>query len=118
MINQLHRSSQAGMRDGPQPAERSRFTYSFQECLSGRCSTGRLLCYPGHDSRARHSLAIRTMVCTERLTSNFVVAQELTLIRIQTRPCHTEPLHQQVPSFCSASRTARVTSSDPNDTST
>ena len=42
-------------------------------------------------------------------TSSSVVAQDETLIRIATCPCHSVPPHQQVPSRCTRSMTARVT---------
>jgi hypothetical protein len=44
--------------------------------------------------------AMRTMAARLRFTSLDVVAQEDTLMRIAVLPCHTVPLHQQVPSSC------------------
>src|SRR5262249_18091601 len=51
-------------------------------------------------------------------TSPLVAAQEDPLTRIAVPPCHSVAPHQQAPSCCTLSITARVTAGSPKDTNT
>jgi hypothetical protein len=60
---------------------------------------GKVLAIVDHRDRSRHPLAMRQTASKLKSISSSEVSQEDTLILMAVLPCHSVPLHQQVPSF-------------------